>query len=250
MACRIGSLDATDPTESQWKEHLSVAIASGDLQFLQQMWPNLAGSIKDVISEMRRYARSLGWTKQYIEEKFAGDPYQYARNFAPTVWGANVAELSNEPPKSAREAWAEGLLYYSPEYGCELHAAAASVFSDKLAKARLWRAQNGFISPQLDIARSMMCHRLTEKLGKNWPIAYRRPENTSELEEVAKDPLFCQLGHLSFLLGSVKEMQQVQPHFRSLASIASNLRNELSHLRPIDYSSYQSFHKAARLAVS
>lgn len=235
--------------ETQWKEHLAVALSSGDLRFLEVIWPSLTGSIADLVSLMKDYANDRRWTINSITQSFNGGLNWYSRGLPTSVWSDDIESLSLEPPNHVKVAWADGLLFFSPEHGCELHAAAASVLDDKLALARLWRAQLGLLSPQLDVARSVMCQELTSKLGKDWPVRYDKPKDERELAEVREDPLCCQLGYLSYLLEKHGEYQSVNPAFRILSQRASDLRNDLSHLRPIDYGRYRAFHDSVREAV-
>jgi len=245
LVCRGVSMVADDSIKSQWQEHLAVALASGDQQFLETIWSSLTGTICDLVRLMKDYAKQRGWTTELIKRGLS----EYSPGFAPHVWAINKEQQSLEPPKHLRQAWSDGLLFFSLEYGCELHAAAACLLDEKGAHAMIWRAQLGLLSPQLDLARSMMCQVLTNKLGKDWPVRYDKPKDDRELKEVIEDPLCCQLGYLSHLLQKHGSYQRVNSTFRILSKLASDLRNDLSHLRPIDYTRYRAFHYAMRDAV-
>ncbi len=244
LVCRGDGDSGETAIEAQWKEHLAVALASGDLQFLETIWPSLTSSIPDLIGLMNDYAQQRRWTADSIQHTFQGRLNGYARGKPSYLWRADGETLSVEPPRHLKAAWADGLLYFSPEYGCELHVAAACLLDDRLARGRLWRAQLGLLSPQLDLARSMMCQELTRQLGDDWPVRYDRPNDERELAEVTADPHCCQLGYLTHLLQKHGTYQSVNPAFRILAQRASDLRNDLSHLRPVDFARYRAFHEA------
>ncbi|MBL8872728.1 MAG: hypothetical protein JNK90_23315 [Planctomycetaceae bacterium] len=250
LLCREHQNDLRDIFETRWRESLGAAVASGDLEFLGAIWDKLTDSMDTLAGTMLRYAEGRKWTTSKISQLLDGLLPQYYRRAMLPTWRENEESLSVSPPQNLRAAWMEGLVFYSPEYGCELHAAAACQLDAKFAKSRIWRAQLSLILPQLDIARSMICEALTSRLGNSWPTKFRPPKDDQECIEVTHDPMSCQLGHLDLLLQNYRELQRVNHHFRVLAKKAKDLRNDLSHLRPISYEQYRSFHETARLAFN
>lgn len=249
LVCRHHEQNNGDSLGAQWREAMAAALASGDLEFLETIWEFLTCETETLVDQMRQYGKLRGWTRDQIASLLEGSSFDYRRSSFLPAWYSSHETLSTEPPEKSRSAWTEGLLFFSIEHGCELHAAAASQLDDGIAKSRIWRAQLSLISPQLDIARLMMCQSLTKRLGANWPVIYVKPSDPQELSEVAADPLSCQLGHLKRVLEKSGEVQIVNSNYRILAKKALEIRNELSHLRPISYELYRSFHDTARLAI-
>jgi hypothetical protein len=250
LLCRDQQSGHRDIVEARWRESLGAAVASGDLGFLEAIWEKLTDNIDTLALTMQRYADDRKWNAAKISELLNSSLSQYQRGAVLPSWREGDESLAISPPQKLMAAWREGLVFYSPEYGCELHAAAACKLDVKFAKSRIWRSQLSLVLPQLDIARTMICQALTSRLGDSWPTRFRQPLDDQERSEVTQDPMSCQLGHLELLLQNYGELQRVNRYFRVLARKAKDLRNDLSHLRPISYEQYRSFHETARLALS
>jgi len=249
LVCRHQRQNDSDSLEAQWREAMAAALASGDLEFLEKIWEFLTRDTGVLLDHMRKYGEARRWTRDRIAKLLEGSSFDYRRSSFLPAWYSSQESLLTEPPEKSRAAWTEGLLFFSLEHGCELHAAAASQLDDSIAKSRIWRAQLGLISPQLDIARSMICQSLTKRFGHDWPTRYVKPKDDQEFVEVVANPLSCQLGHLKRVLEHSGELQRANSNYRVLAKRALEIRNELSHLRPVSYEMYRAFHDTARNAI-
>ena len=127
------------------------------------------------------------------------------------------------------------------------------MLKDKSAAAalqsRFWRGQAGLVLPRLDVVRLEVCRKLTARHGKGWAKRWRLPESEEERNELETYPDVCQWGYLLHLLRSVRELK-ADRDLRDLATDACELRNELSHCRPVPFSLFDRFSRQVTQLVA
>jgi hypothetical protein len=242
LLCRAAEDGRPPATEEAWREHQAASLASGDAEFLARIWPLLTEPLVHLCPSMLEYARQRGWSPECLRTwmRSAGDGWTKSGHLA-----RNQAIASIEPPTALRELWSRGVVYYAREYGCELHAAAVAALGDsQQLTARLWRGQATLILPRLDAVRYQVCSRLTEIHGSGWPTRWDTPESSDERAAVDFSPYACQWGYLRHLLRVVPQLERVS-YLLPLANAACNLRNDLAHCRPVEYTAFEQFVREA-----
>jgi hypothetical protein len=239
LLCRAAEPDGDDAVATQWREHLAMSLASADPEFLADIWPLLDRPKSELLGALRRYSAKRDWTAGGIRESLNGVASLGPSSGSLQMSSSHIA--LSEPPPNLRQLWADGLVYHTREYGCELHASALAVIGATSAlEQRLWRAQASMILPWLDSVRHHVCQHLADKLGRNWPTRWCRPESEEEFADVADNHLACQWGYLRHLLATCPQFRS-QRRLLPLAKHARQLRNELAHNRPVELTDLNCF---------
>jgi hypothetical protein len=232
LLCRAAEPVDGDAIATQWREHLAMSLASADAEFLAEIWTMLVRSKSELLGAVRRFSAKREWTADSIHDSLN-------RAATPGLFSGSLQITSNhvallEPPPNLRRLWADGLIYHTPEFGCELHTSALAVIgASSVLEQRLWRAQASMILPWLDSVRHHVCRHLADKFGRNWPTRWCRPESEEEFTDVANSHLACQWGYLRHLLATCPRFRS-QRRLLPLAEYARRLRNELAHNRPVE----------------
>lgn len=226
MICRQENGCAGDDSEARWREMVWPALAGNDLRLVECLWDRPVPDVPALMTSLAAYAVERGWT---CEEATVA-----CELAAPgTLGGSATAGMA--PPEAVRSAWARGLISWTPEYGLELHSAAAALLGQTGEIAhRLWRGQVALLLPAVDRLRRRICQELTDRHGHDWPTRWFPPEDERDAAAVRADPIACELGHLAALLRECAELR-VPASWGPVAMHLKWLRNELAHYRPIGY---------------
>ncbi len=242
LLCRAAEDGRPPGPEEAWREYQAASLASGDAAFLAHLWPQLTAPLVHLLPRMQEYARQRDWTAERLRAWLpsAGDAWTAGANLTRT---RGIAAI--EPPTALRLLWSRGVVYYTREYGCELHTAAVAALGDHpRLTARVWRGQATLILPLLDAVRYQLCSRLTDAYGTEWPTRWCAPASPDERAEMEASPHACQWGYLRHLLVAVPQLQRENP-FLPLATAACDLRNGLAHCRPVEYAVFERFLREA-----
>ena len=239
LLCRLASGQDTAPL-SRWKEHTIPAIAGSDLDLGDYLWAQEYRTGAQLAHVLRVFAQERGcWDQAEME---AWPVHNLARDA--TSW------LENWPvPPDLYQAWARGMVHWTPEYGLECHSAVLALLNRQEAlDHRLWRGQAGFLLPQIDETRLALCDHLNRSYGQDWPHKWQKPETDIECQEVRDTPFACQWGHLEYLLRKCPNLQ-IEQRWLSLVCQSRQLRNALAHYRPIALRDYEKFCGAVEQAI-
>lgn len=239
LACRLTDRDVADRSSGQWREHLTVSLASSDLEFAAMVWPLATEPTMVLRKAIGEYARERGWHGAAFRR--AIEPLIPNLRMAQTAsYAAGIGEI--EPPGPLRGLWNQGIAHYTPEHGCELHTAALATLDDPAAlDSRLWRGQASLVLPWLDSVRRHVCRYLTVKHGNSWPVRWCTPESHDEREELKTSPNACQWGYLHHLISCVPQLQCERAKLSTVTASGRDLRNELAHGRTVEYEEFARF---------
>ena len=229
LLCQLAS--EQDPSLlSRWKEHTIPAIAGSDLDLGDYLWAQEYETGDQLADVLRSFAKHRGWDQAELE---VWPVHNLPRDA--TSW------LENWPlPPDLYQAWARGIVHWTPEYGLECHSAVLALLNRQEAlDHRLWRGQAGFLLPQIDETRLALCDHLNRTYGQDWPHRWQKPEADRELQEVINTPFACQWGHLKSLLQ--RRELSAERRWQRLVNYAWWIRTELAHYRPIALRDYERF---------
>lgn len=181
---------------------------------------------------LKEYAAHRGWTRALLQQC----QRQFRSNFRR---GGGL-----EVPRDLRSLWADGIVYFTPEFGLEFNTAAMAALGYRQEiRHRSWRGQVGLVLPMLDRVRLAVCAHLTETYGPGWPLLIT-PESEQEASAMSADPFACQLGHLDLLLHRSRTLAW-EDRWIPLIREARGLRNELALYRPVCFADFSRFHELA-----
>lgn len=229
LLCRLASEQDTAPL-SRWREHTIPAIAGSDLDLGDYLWDQEYRTGVQLAHVLRAFAQERGWDQAELE---AWSVHNLPRSAA--SW------LESRPlPPDLYQAWARGIVHWTPEYGLECHSAVLALLNRQEAlDHRLWRGQAEFLLPQIDETRLALCDHLNRSYGQDWPHRWQKPETDRELQEVINTPFACQWGHLRSLLQ--RRELSAERRWQRLANYSWWIRTELAHYRPIALKDYEKF---------
>lgn len=227
LLCRLTSAQEKSPS-IRCKEHIIPSLSGSDLNlgdFLwdKDKWKSTSTKLTDVL---RDFAHERGWTQDEGKD-----------------WAKYHLRQSSGPLSSSHlyQAWAHGMVHWTPEHGLECHSAILALLNRREAlDHRLWRGQTGFLLPEIDKVRLALCAHLNQSYGKDWPHKWQQPENDQECQEVRNSPFACQWGHLKFLLWNRQELNR-ERRWLPLVNKSWYIRTELAHYRPISLTDYEAF---------
>ena len=229
LLCRLASGQDSAPL-SRWKEHTIPAIAGSDLGLGDYLWAHEYRTGTQLAHILRTFARERGWDRGELE-----------------VWPVHnlphdtIDWLESWPlSPDLYQAWAQGMVHWTPEYGLECHSAVLALLDRQEAlDHRLWRGQAGFLLPQIDETRLALCDHLNRSYGQDWPYKWQKPKEDRDLEDVINTPFACQWGHLKYLLQH-RELSE-ERRWQSLVNCSWRIRTQLAHYRPIALRDYEKF---------
>ena len=226
VLCRLNDNSSSD-LERRWREYMLPAICGGDQELIWTLWDVVLLGFNEMNERLRTYATDKGWTVATLSE-------HRADNIGTPIWKVH-SSLSARPPKDYHELWRMGALQFVPEHGLTLNSAALTVLGNESAiKHRIWRAQCSMLLGTLDAIRISICQRLTERYGSDWPVKWSRPQSSFDEEDLRKDALLCQWGHLYWLLTTCPPLRG-SSRFENLVRRSRRIRNLLAHLRPVTF---------------
>ena len=239
LLCRLASEHNTGPL-SRWKEHTIPAIAGSDIDLADYLWAQEYRDRDELTDLLRAYGQQRGWDQMELED---WPLHSHPRNS--TVWQEDWAL-----PSPLHRIWARGMVHWTPEYGLERHSAVLALLDQKeTLDHRLWRGQAGFLLPEIDEIRLVLCTHLNRSYGLNWPYKWQEPETEIECREVRRTPFACQWGHLEYLLQKCPNIQ-IEQRWLPLVHHSRQLRNAVAHYRPITLKDYEKFSRAVEHAIA
>ena len=230
MLCQLAAEEDSSPL-NRWKEYTIPAIVGSDLQLADYLWVAEYHNSLQLAEELRRYAQKRGWDKTGMQ-----DWPTHALPQDTKSW------LDGWPfSRSLYNAWAEGTVHWTPEYGLERHSGVLALLNQQEAlDHRLWRGQARFLLSEIDKIRLAMCAHLNRCYGHDWPYKWKEPETDLELKNVIVTPFACQWGHLKYLLRNRQELNK-ERRWVSLVNRSWYIRSQLAHYRPITLNDYDAF---------
>ena len=239
LLCRLASEQDNGPL-NRWKEHTIPAIAGSDIDLADYLWAQEYRDRAELADLLRAYGQRRGWDQTELE-----DWPLHNHPGKTTLWQEDWA-LPNE----LYQIWARGIVHWTPEYGLERHSAVLALLDQKeTLDHRLWRGQAGFLLPEIDEIRLVLCTHLNQSYGLNWPYKWWEPETELECQEVRETPFACQWGHLEYLLQKCPNIQ-VEQRWLPLVRQSRQLRNAVAHYRPITLRDYERFCGAVEQAIA
>ncbi len=234
LLCRGSDSDSAIAT--QWREHMLSSLAGGDLALVEDLW-GADLDLADLLPRLSAFGAERGWTAESL------------RDWGAEEWTANglmrrYDEVAR-PPEAGRTLWAQGALYWTPEYGPELHTAALALLGwREELKHRCWRGQAALLLPMLDDLRLQICADLTRRYDRDWPLMWYRT-GAAEEAELTADPFACEWRWLERALSYCPD-RQTKGRWLEAARQARLLRNELAHYRPISFTHFSFFAQELR----
>jgi hypothetical protein len=222
--------------DSRYKEIVFPSFSCCDLSLLEVLWDLPRVDQSSVSVALVDYAEQRGWA-----------------DLRSTVDGLQRdIKFSSPTPDHLRdsllEAWAEGILWWTPEFGLEIHVAATAVMADKrVLVERLWRGQVAGFMPLLEGLRIDICQYLSENVGENWPLLWAEPESEREKQALLSDPLTCGWGYLTFLMKTQRGLRAICD-LRALCRVAHGMRNSLAHYHSVEPSAFDALLTETRFA--
>lgn len=231
MLCQLISKQYPDSAPlNRWREYVIPAIAGSDLCLGDYLWERY-GTGSDLASVLQDFVQEREWTQVELG-----------------AWPINgfprdgVYPLEDWPFYFF-QAWARGIVHWTPEHGLERHSAVLAMLDQQEAlNHRLWRGQAEFLLAQIDQIRLALCAHLNEAYGPAWPYKWRKPETDIECQEVKSTPFACQWGHLKYLIQNCSELHK-ERRWSSLVQHSWRIRTELAHYRPISLQEYEKFYR-------
>ncbi len=221
--------------KARWLEYMIPSLVGSDVFLVELIQEVLFSDNDDIIDFFSQDAVKKSWTKNNLSK-----------------WGLDSFFAAIKKDKGHKndirlyyELIARGVLCRTLEYGTEIHASALAAINDKeQIISRIWRGQLSLLLPMVDNIRLFICDLLTERYGEGWPL-YFPPKEAEELELVKANPRACQLGHLYYTMQNYQQFA-AEREYLVLMRAAKNVRNELAHYRPIEYSDYSLLFSEAR----
>ena len=215
-------------SQQRWQECLIPSIAGNDLRLAEYMLVHEFRNVAELVEGLRAFAASRGWREGELNEAWLhGSRWDETSIVSGRLWTYPFFG-----------AWSRGMVYWTPEYGLELHSSGlAALGRNEVVEHRYWRGQAQLIMPQIDEMRLALCADLTRSFGKEWPYRWIPPRNRGEREAVRRSPFACQLGHLEHLLRNCESLR-TESRWYPLVSKARTVRNDLSHYRAVSLDTY------------
>lgn len=230
LLCRLANGARQPDPASIWRENILPAICGPDWGLAEYLWDKVHLSVRELITHLARYASELGWSQDYLG-KLNVPLFAYSSQ-DPSSWFTE---------EESWLLWSEGLLQRTPEYGIELHPAALAVLGrEDCVSHRVWRGQVQFILPLINQVRMALVSHIAAKQGPDWALRWDRPPEEMEYEALKANPLDIQWGYIYNCIKKINQLSLFKK-LLPLAESAKNLRNELAHYRPVEFSHYRTF---------
>ena len=212
--------------EGRYQEHLVTSLVGNDISLADHLWNTLCDGFPDLLSCLHDYAQIRGWSEKKLQDNGAQEFLAASKDA--------LAPCDVTPPAQWQQLWAQGILWWTPEYGLELHSGALAILNQREALLhRLWRGQSSYLLQVIDSVRLAFCEYLTKIYGKTWPVQWCCPESAEEEKAVRDSPFACQWGYLEWLLKNCNAFQNERGRLMSLASQMRYIRNKLAHYQPV-----------------
>lgn len=237
LLCRIREISGSRDVWNSWRECLLPSLAAGDIELFDELWLRITSSRAELWDFFTGFGETRGWQADKLQKTL--DNSNAGHVFGRQVLNGTACDTRSGPPAVVRPLWLEGLVQFTPEHGCELHAAALAVLGHVEAlDHRFWRAQAALVLPVLDTHRHRMCRDFTDRYGADWPLRWGRPASIEELAALQDGPFACQWGYLETLLRNCIGLQR-ERKMLPFVSHCRYVRNELAHYRPIEFADFK-----------
>lgn len=218
LLCRNGS-DTLDAL-TLWRENLISSVAGPDINLGESLWEVAAEPFERILESLNQYAFWMNWTEPEIRERL--------RDWHPR----NIQYLCYQNPKDANwELFGEGITWFTPEYGEEIHSAALALM-DKTEEIRhrVWRGQAALILPMVDEIRLRIC----TALANTYPHRFSDPA-------IDSGNGIWEIGELKNNILKLPSNDRFRIHWSNIVNSAWRIRNQIAHYQPISYSQFQYF---------
>ena len=213
---------------------------------LENTWKNA------IISEL------AGWDLDLVDKLIQLENLSFDNTFSCLIGYANEKEWNNidlknlnhitlmdiqgrKPSISVRDLWAKGVLNVVPGEGCNIHPAVlVATRKQEGLKQFIRKGQSRSILFTIDDQRLAVCEYLTKKHGNKWHNWCNGEYNEGDYE-------VGEIGHLRYLFYNAQQLPRYDSDLyaiRELVNWMRDVRNDLSHLRCIDFKETR---KGARL---
>jgi hypothetical protein len=231
LFCRSLNGDNTSNTSERWKESLLPPLCGHDWLLVEYLWDKTHLDVELMIESLREYAARRQWSVETLQAAAAME-FLVART------GGDGC-TSGSPPARWLHLWQMGVLYWTPEYGIELHTAALAALGEHhQIRHRLWRGQAELVLPALDGLRLRVCQRLMERYGENWQTRLVDADRQPDREDATTDSLAIEWGRLEWLMRNCSALR-AEGRMLPLVAKARFIRNEIAHYKPITFSDYE-----------
>lgn len=231
LLCRVGEDGTSQEPRGRWREFQLPALAGSDVVLADFLWDRIFSGIARLVESIHEFGRdNYGWTEDKLIQ-----------------WKVSEVLLDREnhgyhglgPPERMENLWGLGVLWWTPEYGIEVHTAALGMLGRKEDLIhRIWRGQTPLLLPFIDRVRLAICSYITEHYGDNWPVRWWPPPGPEDEAAVKKSPLACSWGHLGVLLGDCDGLRQ-ERRWLPLVTRMRQIRNELAHYRAVSFGDFE-----------
>jgi hypothetical protein len=229
LICRSLLNGSLSDTQHLWHEHLLPEIFSGDLGLLTFLWERAARppTTNALLDSLREYGQQRAWDAVDITP-YKTIPYQH--NSSPT-------SLTQEQ----RNAWAQGWIYHSVEYGWEIHSALLALNDSKRdLEQRVWRGQARLLLPLIDQIRLKAIERFNDAYTEEWSAKWINPTRNEKIFEAVTNPYDVDWGMLRWLSRLETAPNAFKkPTFKRLADMAWQVRNRIAHFTPINLEDFE-----------
>lgn len=223
-----GQLDYSNGGPS-WSDLILPELAGADLDLLEYLLSEHEKEGPELYRTLAVWGERLGWTRRRLEELQA----QKAMDFG----YIRRVRARQSPPIDLEGLWRIGALYWTSEFGAELHSSAAALIDrTDVLEHRIWRSQARTLLPVMDAVRREMCHYLTRTQGPIW-TAWATAEHELELQVTASSPL-AEFRFLQNVAASFPWGTPIRKYFYETTKELADIRNELAHYRPLSRTRY------------
>lgn len=211
--------------ENTWKNAIVAELAGWDLDLVDkliQLDDQSFANIDNILSCLLDYANEKGW------QNIAMDNLDQI---------TLMDTQDHKPVASASDFWAKGVLNLIPSEDCNdypvLHPAVLVAKQGQGTLKRLMRkGQSRSVFLTIDDQRSAVCEYLTARHGNNWHNWCEGEYNNGHYE-------IGEIGHLCYLFNNASQLPRYDPDLsaiRELLGWMRDIRNDLSHLKHLDFS--------------
>ena len=213
-------VSAVTTLESTWKNTIIAELAGWDLDLVDKLIQLEDLSFDNIFSCLVGYADKKGW-----------------RNIA--LENLNQVTLmdtqGHKPSASVRDLWASGALNLILGEGYNFHPAVlVATRKQKGLKQLIRKGQSRSILFAIDDQRLAVCEYLRARHGKDWHYWCEGEYNKGHYE-------IGEIGHLLYLFNHANNAEQLPrydsdlSHIRELVNWMKNARDDLSHLKHLDF---------------
>ena len=232
LLCRIADVGNATELEFRWREFQLPALAGNDVALAEYLWDKVFLGVGELAEHLGAYGVQIrGWTKDRLLEWRAEELISCRQ-------GVDIQQ-GLVPPEQWHALWKEGMLWWTPEYGVELHTAALVVMDRQEDLVhRIWRGQTPLLLPFIDRVRMTLCGYLSQRYGSDWAVRWSTPLDPADEAAARRSSLACPWGHVEYLLRRCDHFR-AEKRWLNLVMWMRQVRNELAHYRSIPFGDYE-----------